>query len=223
MKTKRPEAVKSAAEKKGHPGGVLISEKRTLSRENRLRLDHKIIASLIRPGTRVLDLGCGEGELLHFLTKKRLIQGYGIEISEQAIYKCLEKGLSVSHEDIDSGLSDYPEGFFDYVIFNQTMQQVHSPRMAILRALEIGNQVIIGFPNFCHLSARFQITLRGRVPVTHSLPFTWYDTPNLHFLSVRDFVLFCKKERIDIIRSFFLTRKGTIRLLPNLLAYNGIF
>jgi len=188
-----------------------------------LRLDHKIIASLIIPGSRVLDLGCGEGELLHYLVKKRDIEGYGIEINERAIYTCLEKGLTVSHEDIDSGLRNYPDNFFDYIIFNQTMQQVKKPRMAILRALNIGKKVIIGFPNFCHIKARFQIMVKGTVPVTHSLPFSWYDTPNLHFLSIRDFIQFCKNERIRILRAFYLTKKGTVSVLPNLLAYNGIF
>ena len=187
------------------------------------RLDHKIIASLITPGSKVLDLGCGEGVLLDYLVKERGIDGYGIEISESAIYKCVAKGLSVSHEDIDSGLKHYPDQFFDFVIFNQTMQQVHKPRHAILRALRIGKKVIVGFPNFCHFRARVQLSLLGRVPITASLPFTWYDTPNLHFLSLRDFIRFCRAERIRIERRIFLTKGGTVKFLPNILAYNGIF
>jgi methionine biosynthesis protein MetW len=187
------------------------------------RLDHKIIASLITSGSRVLDLGCGEGILLDYLVKERGIDGYGIEISESAIYKCVAKGLSVSHEDIDSGLKHYPDQFFDFVIFNQTMQQVHKPRNAIIRALRIGKRVIVGFPNFCHVRARLQITLFGHVPITASLPYTWYDTPNLHFLSMRDFIHFCRDERIIIERRIFLTRNSTVKLLPNLFAYNGLF
>ncbi len=188
-----------------------------------LRLDHKIIARIIEPNSKVLDLGCGEGELLHYLVTKRNIEGYGIEINEKAIYRCVEKGLSVSHEDIDSGLIDYPDKFFDYVIFNQTMQQVHKPREAILSALRIGKRVIVGFPNFCHIKARFQITVLGTVPVTHSLPYSWYDTPNLHFLSIRDFIQFCRKENIRIIDRIFTGKKRIIRFMPNLFAYNGIF
>ncbi len=187
------------------------------------RLDHKIIASLITLGSKVLDLGCGEGVLLDYLVKERGIEGYGIEISESAIYKCVARGLSVSHEDIDSGLKHYPDQFFDFVIFNQTMQQVHRPRNAIIRALRIGKKVIVGFPNFCHIRARLQLTLLGHVPITASLPYTWYDTPNLHFLSMRDFIHFCRDERITIEHRVFLTRNATVKILPNLLAYNGLF
>jgi len=187
------------------------------------RLDHKIIASLITPGSKVLDLGCGEGVLLDYLVKERGIEGYGIEISESAIYKCVAKRLSVSQEDIDSGLKHYPDQFFDFVIFNQTMQQVHMPRHAIIRALRIGKKVIVGFPNFCHIRARLQITLLGHVPITASLPYTWYDTPNLHFLSMRDFIHFCRDERITIEHRVFLTRNAAVKILPNLLAYNGLF
>jgi methionine biosynthesis protein MetW len=187
------------------------------------RLDHKIIASIVTPGSKVLDLGCGEGELLDYLVKKRDVDGRGIEINEAAIYKCVARGLSVSHEDIDSGLKHYPDQFFDYVIFNQTMQQVHKPRHAIIRALRIGKKVIVGFPNFCHVQARVQLTLHGHVPITPSLPYTWYDTPNLHFLSIRDFIQFCRDERITIEKRVFLSKLRTVRLLPNLLAYNGLF
>ncbi len=199
-------------------------KERTLKNTQALeRLDHRIIASLITPGSKVLDLGCGEGVLLDYLVKERGIDGYGIEISESAIYKCVAKGLSVSHEDIDSGLKHYPDQFFDFVIFNQTMQQVHRPRNAIIRALRIGKKVIVGFPNFCHVRARLQITLLGHVPITASLPYTWYDTPNLHFLSMRDFIHFCRDERIIIERRIFLKRYATVKLFPNLLAYNGLF
>ena len=191
--------------------------------DNILRLDHTVIASLIERKSRVLDLGCGTGELLDYLVKKRGIDGYGIEINESAIYECVEKGLSVSHEDIDSGLKDYPDKHFDYVIFNQTMQQVQGPKKAILRALRIGKQVIIGFPNFCHIRARYQLTVRGHVPITHSLPYTWYETPNLHFLSIKDFQRFCEKEAIQIERKYFLSKRRVVKLIPNLFAYNAIF
>jgi methionine biosynthesis protein MetW len=188
-----------------------------------LRLDHRIITSLIEQNSRVLDLGCGEGELLEYLVKKRGIEGYGIEINEAAIYRCVEKGLSVSHEDIDSGLKDYPDNFFDYVILNQTMQQVHRPKKAIHRALRIGKKVIVGFPNFCYHSARFRITVLGLVPITRSLPYTWFETPNLHFLSIKDFQQFCKHEKIHIEKVYYLSRKRTTRFLPNLFAYNALF
>ncbi len=191
--------------------------------KNELRIDHKIIADIIEPKSKVLDLGCGEGDLLYYLTTKKSIEGYGIEIDEQAIYKCVEKGLSVSHENIDSGLKDYPEKFFDYVILNQTMQQVKNPKKAIHRALKIGKRVIVGFPNFCHIIARFQISILGIVPVTHSLPYTWYETPNIHFLSIRDFINFCRKENIEIEKRYYIGKNKRIHLLPNTFAYNAIF
>ena len=187
-----------------------------------LRLDHRIVASLIEEGSRVLDLGCGGGELLEHLIKKKRVEGFGVEINEEEIYRCVERGLSVSHEDIDSGLKDYPDLFFDYVIFNQTMQQVHMPRRAIEGALRIGKRLIIGFPNFCQFLARLQIGFSGHVPITHSLPYTWYETPNLHFLSIRDFHLFCRREGLRVLSAFYLAKKRPIRLLPNLFAYNAI-
>jgi len=199
-------------------------DERTRGRAERgaLRLDHRIIASLVDKGSRVLDLGCGEGELLEFLINEKEVEGYGIEISEDAIYRCVERGLSVSHEDIDSGLKDYPDQFFDYVIFNQTMQQVHRPKEAIRGALRIGRRLIIGFPNFCHIGARFQISFLGRVPITHSLPYSWYDTPNLHFLSIKDFLRFCRGEKIIILKAIYLAKKREIRFLPDLFAYNAL-
>lgn len=191
--------------------------------EANLRLDHKIIASLITQESRVLDLGCGEGKLLEYLVERRNIEGYGVEINEAAIYKCVEKGLGVSHEDIDSGLKHYPDKHFDFVIFNQTMQQVHKPKKAITRALRIGKKVVIGFPNFCHIRARYQLTIRGYVPITHSLPYNWYETPNLHFLSIKDFFQFCRLEKILMEKVYYLARDRTIKILPNLFAYNAIF
>ena len=192
-------------------------------RKQDLRPDHKVIGDLISRGATVLDLGCGDGDLLEYLVLKKEVKGSGVEISEEAIYSCVAKGLSVSHGDIDSGLREYPDDLFDFVIFNQTMQQVHRPKDAIKEAMRIGRKVIIGFPNFCHLSARLQICFGGHVPVTPSLPYSWYDTPNLHFLSIKDFERFCSGEGIRIDKKVFLSRKGPVRFLPNVLALNAIF
>ncbi|MDD3088512.1 MAG: methionine biosynthesis protein MetW [Candidatus Omnitrophica bacterium] len=188
-----------------------------------LRPDHKAIGEMVEEGASVLDLGCGSGELLDYLSGHKGVRASGIEISEEAIYKCVEKGLSVSHGDIDTGLTEYPDGMFDYVIFNQTMQQVHRPKEAILEALRIGRKVIIGFPNFCHINSRLQLFFGGHVPITHSLPYTWYATPNLHFLSVRDFIKFCQETGITIEKKKFLNDSGEVKFWPNLLALNAIF
>ncbi|MFQ5952179.1 MAG: methionine biosynthesis protein MetW [Candidatus Omnitrophota bacterium] len=195
----------------------------TSVKKEELRLDHKVIGDMIEPGSMVLDMGCGDGDLLEYLVINKEVRGSGVEINEEAIYKCVEKGLSVSHGDIDSGLTEYPDKLFDYVIFNQTMQQVHKPKEAISEALRIGKKVIIGFPNFCHMSARFQLFFAGHVPITPSLPYTWYDTPNLHFLSIKDFAKFCDEQGITVEKKVFLTEKRIVRILPNLFALNAVF
>ena len=192
-------------------------------RKEQLRLDHKIIGDMIDVGTKVLDMGCGDGDLLEYLVLRKEVRGSGVEISEKAIYKCVEKGLSVSHGDIDSGLKEYPDEMFDYIIFNQTMQQVYRPKEAINEALRIGKKVIIGFPNFCYFKARLQIFFTGHVPVTPSLPYSWYDTPNLHFLSIKDFRDFCSEQNIRIEKSVFLSENGVIKFMPNVFALNAIF
>ena len=188
-----------------------------------LRFDHDIIGKMIEPGSVVLDVGCGDGDLLDYLSKRKDVKGSGVEINEEAIYRCVEKGLSVSQGDIDSGLREYPDKFFDYVIFNQTMQQVHRPVDSIIEALRIGKKLIVGFPNFCYLPARFQLFFAGHVPVTPSLPFSWYDTPNLHFLSIKDFEKFCASMDIRVEKKCFVTNDRLVSFFPNLLAQNGIF
>ncbi len=141
-----------------------------------MRLDYRVIADWIGPEASVLDLGCGDGELLSILVKEKHVRANGIEIDEQAIYKCVEKGLSVFHEDIEQGLSGYPDESFDYVIMNGSLQQVKKPDTVFKEALRVGKKLIVGFPNFLQYSSRFQMLL-GKVPVTPSLPYQWYDTP----------------------------------------------
>ena len=192
-------------------------------RKEELRIDHKVIGSWIERGAVVLDMGCGDGDLLEYLVSAKDVKGSGVEINEEAIYRCVEKGLSVSHGDIDSGLREYPDKLFDYVIFNQTMQQVHRPEEAINEALRIGKRVIVGFPNFCSARSRLQMFFAGHVPVTPSLPYAWYDTPNLHFLSIKDFAHFCRHRKINVEKRAFLSDKSIVRLCPNLFALNGIF
>jgi methionine biosynthesis protein MetW len=186
--------------------------------------EYNVIAKLVRTGASVLDLGCGNGDLLAKLKKeKNIIKSQGIEIDEQAIYKCVEKGLSVFHGDIDTGLAEYENDSFDYVILNQSFQQVKKPDVVLGETLRVGREVIVGFPNFAYFPARYHLALRGRAPVTRSLPYEWYDTPNIHFLSIADFIAYCRQRHIKILKSIYLDKDKEVRLFPNLRASVGIF
>lgn len=187
------------------------------------KLEHRIILDLIPPGSSVLDLGCGDGELLSILVKEKRCRVQGIEIDEKAIYTCVSRGLSVLHGDIDTGLAEYNDRSFDYVILNQTFQQVKKPETVLKEALRVGKYAIVGFPNFAHYKARFQIFFKGKTPVTPSLPYQWYDTPNLHFLSTSDFFEYCRRKNIRIRRTAFTSSNQKVNLFPNLFALNGIF
>jgi len=191
--------------------------------EHQARLDHKIIYDIIESGSRVLDLGCGEGDLLYLLSKGKQVKAQGIELSEEAIYKCVEKGLSVFHGDIDTGLAEYPAKSFDYVILNQSMQEVKKVDFVINEALRVGGKVIVGFPNFAYWRARLRLLLKGKTPVTHSLPYRWYNTPNLHFLSISDFKEFCAEKGISIIEEHCLGKDSSVGFLPNIFALNAVF
>jgi len=192
-------------------------------RSDGTRLDFQIILQWVQPGSAVLDLGCGDGDLLELLVREKGVKAQGIEINEQAIYRCVAKGLSVFHDDLDRGLSEYGDKTFDYVILNQTLQQVRKLDEALQEALRVGREVIVGFPNFAHWSARVQLFFRGHTPITPALPYEWHDTPNLHFLSLLDFTHYCQKRHIQIRRAAFLGEKRMIRFRPNLLAQAGIF
>ncbi len=187
------------------------------------KLEHKIITDWIESGASVLDLGCGDGILLSTLIQDKQVRAQGIELNETAIHRCVAAGLSVFQEDIDTGLAEYGDRTFDYVILNQTFQQVKKPDFVLKEALRVGKRVVVGFPNFCYITDRFQIFFRGTVPVTSSLPYEWYDTPNLHFLSIADFLAYCKKREINIEQKAFLTGEHSVRLLPNLFAETGLF
>ena len=175
------------------------------------------------PGASVLDLGCGGGELLAALAEEKQVSGQGIEIDDAAIIECVTKGFNVFHDDIDRGLSEYDDASFDYVILNQTFQQVRKPDEVLQEALRVGANVVVGFPNFATLSTRLQLGMMGRVPVTRSLPYQWYDTPNLHFLSILDFIHYCGKRGVRIERCFYFNSKKRIKIFPNALAHVGVF
>lgn len=150
------------------------------------------------------------------------MKAQGIEIDQEMIYACVAKGLNVFLGDLDSGLSEYEDRQFDYVILNQCLQQLKHPGSALEEALRVGNYVIVGFPNFAYYKIRFQIFFQGKTPITKSLPYPWYETPNLHFLTIRDFLEYCAERNIAVLRRFYLSHKRLIHFRPNFFAEMAI-
>jgi methionine biosynthesis protein MetW len=155
------------------------------------REDFREIARLVRPGSRVLDVGCGEGALLELLSHEKAIDGRGLEISAEGVAACLARGLAVVQGDADRDLDYFPERAFDYAVLSQTLQAVREPRHVLFELLRIAERAVVSFPNFGHWRVRLSLFLKGRMPVTKDLPYSWYDTPNIHFCTIRDFVNLC--------------------------------
>ncbi len=155
------------------------------------RLDYLVVAGLIQPSAKVLDVGCGDGALLKLLEQTRGVDGRGIELSQKGVNECVARGLSVVQGDADTDLVDYPDDAFDYVILSQTLQATRRPREVIEQMLRIGRRAVVSFPNFGYWRTRSSLFVRGRMPVSRDLPHSWYDTPNIHFCTIRDFVTLC--------------------------------
>ena len=192
-----------------------------------LHLNYSIIAKMIEKNSKILDLGCGDGTLLKML-KERGIKGNGIEINQKQVIQCLEKGLSVIQGDIDEGLREFSDKEYDYVILNQTLQSTEKPDYVIEEMLRVGKKVVVSFPNFAYWRVRFYLFFKGQMPKSKMLPFEWYNTPNIHLLTVNDFFEFCKKRDIKILESVYMTkakvRKGILmRTIKNFFSEEVIF
>jgi len=194
-----------------------------------LRYDLQIIASWIAPGSRVIDLGCGEGNLLTYLINQKQVMGNGIERNEDKVADCIAKGLSVLQGDINDEVLDYPDDTFDYVILSQTLQQVYEPDTLIRSMLRIGKKGIVSFPNFSHWRIRFQLLLTGYAPITKQLPFQWYNTPNIRVITIKDFRKFIREVGFTILKEVAINTQSEnrygkeIKTLPNLRATYGLF
>ena len=172
------------------------------------RIDLKVIADYVETGARVLDVGCGDGALLERLEAEKNVDGHGIELSQKGVNLAVARGLSVVQGDADHDLANYPDQAFDFVILSQTLQATRNPRLVMESLLRIGKKVLVSFPNFGHWRVRAQFLTRGRMPITENLPYSWYDTPNIHFFTVRDFILLTKEIEAHIEASAALTERG---------------
>jgi methionine biosynthesis protein MetW len=161
---------------------------RTRAKTTNVRADLAAVAEMVAPGSRVLDVGCGDGALLRLLADQKNVDGRGVELSQHGVNDCVAKGLSVIQGDADTDLVDYPDDGFDYVILSQTLQATRRPRDVLVNMLRIGRRAIVSFPNFGHWRVRAHLLLKGRMPVTPNLVNNWYDTPNIHLCTIRDFV-----------------------------------
>ncbi len=172
------------------------------------RIDFAVIADLVEKGAKVLDVGCGDGELMELLQNTREVDGRGVELSQAGVNECVSRGLSVIQGDADSDLVYYPDKGFDYVILSQTLQATRNPREVLEHLLRIGKYAIISIPNFGHWRVRLSLLIRGRMPVTKDLPYTWYDTPNIHFCTIDDFMTLCDDVGAKIEDAAVLNRNG---------------
>jgi len=185
-----------------------------------LRADQALIAEWIRPGSRILDLGCGDGRLLAALQREHGASGYGVEIDPENIVKCIANGIHVVQINLDDGLNDFDDNSFDYVVMTQTIQAVRFPQRLLHEMLRIGREGIVTFPNMGHWKCRFQLAF-GKMPITRHLPNTWHSTPNIHICTISDFEDMCASEKIEILQRTAVDsehRAGVaMRVLPNLL------
>ena len=173
-----------------------------------IRIDLQLIADMIEPNSRVLDVGCGDGALLEYLVHFKQVDGRGVEISQAGVNACVARGLSVVQGDADTDLKDYPADAFDHVVLSQTLQATHQPRAVLEHLVRIGRRAIVSFPNFGHWRVRWHLAALGRMPETDLLPARWYDTENIHFCTLADFTALCREINVEVERAIAITAKG---------------
>ena len=187
------------------------------------RSDYAIIGEIVEPNTKVLDLGCGEGELLEWLAANKDVEARGVELAGGKVQRAIARGVSAFQCDIDEGLADYPDQIFDYVILSQTLQETRQPRKVLREMLRVGRRAIVAFPNFGHWQMRLSMLFSGRAPRTALFPYEWFESPNIHILTVEDFEALAALERLTIERRYFLAGHRKVTFLPNLLAEVAVF
>lgn len=191
-----------------------------------MRIDLNEIQHWIQQNSRILDLGCGDGTLLKFLIDNKQVQGYGLEIDPVQINTCIDKGLNVIEQNLDRGLGNFSDKSFDTVIMTQALQTLHFPHLVLDEMLRVGKECIVTFPNFGHWKARFHLFTRGRMPVSDLLPYQWYDTPNIHFCTFKDFEVLCRERDIKVIHRQ-VVNEGSGNLFkdvsPNLFGETAIY
>jgi homoserine O-acetyltransferase len=196
-----------------------------IEQAKRTRIDYEEIEILIAPNSTVLDIGCGDGQLLANLTAEKNIKGVGIELDQRLVVQCVEKGLPIIQHNVEQGLENYTDNSFDYVILSQTVQTIKNPEKVFAELLRIGKKVIVSFPNFAHWRCRIQLLLGGKAPVTKQLPFEWHNSPNIHCLSLKDFEEFCRNLGVKVEKRIPLnkTTLSPVRFAPNLFAEQVIY
>lgn len=187
------------------------------------RSDYAIISELIEPDTKVLDLGCGDGGLLAWLAENKGVDGRGIEISSARVQRAISSGVTAYQGDIDQGLADYPDQTFDYIILSQTLQETRRPLKVLTDILRVARRAVVAFPNFGHWRVRVAHLVSGRAPKTALFPHEWYESPNIHFLTVEDFEDLARREGWTVERRIFLAGHREVTMLPNLMAEVAVF
>lgn len=195
--------------------------------DTNMRSDYSIIADWIKPGSRVLDLGCGDGTLLGYLSFNKNVSGYGIEINDDDITKCIHAGVNVIHMDLNEGLSEFDEDSFDYVVLSLTLQAMRRPDLLLQEMMRVGSEGIVTFPNFGNWKSRLQLAFGGKMPVTKSMPNEWYNTPNIHLCTIKDFENLCRNFGFEILerRAVDHVHKSSLglKLFPNFLGQIALY